>query len=286
MDERLDYGQRGVWDELADMYERRFEVRPNGSFGHVTCGPEWSWRFRHTDYDFWLVLGGHGRALVAGSEIAIAPGTLLVLRPGEAGTVVQDPDDRLTVTYTHFDFVVPGTSDPVDVPASCLPSRVVELGDVRAVGDPLLSVVRLREYRDPLATLEVKFRLGQILMSVYRQDAESVGLAPNTLDPRIQAVMRYVRDRPSSRPTITEAAGVARMSPSQLRRLFRREVGTSFRSFLIRSRMEAARNLLRESTMSISEIARTLGYSDVVLFSRQMRHHFGKSPTAVRRSGS
>lgn len=283
MEMRIDYRNEKVWSELAHVLSRCFEPCPGSSFGNVRCGPDWSWRFRHHDYDMWLVTAGRGRGYVGDTYVDLAPGTMLLLRPGDIGSLGHDPTDPLSVTYTHFNFVEPGTSTPVDVAEHWLPSRHLRLGDLRAIHDPLLSVVRLLEQDEPLAALEARLVLARLLITIYRQDAEAVGLAPKTIDPRVHAVMRHVRDRPGERPSLAEAAEIAKVSPTYLRRLFRQEAGISYRTFMVRSRMEKARTLLHESTMSVGEIARVLGYQDVVLFSRQVRQHFGMSASELRR---
>lgn len=132
------------------------------------------------------------------------------------------------------------------------------------------------------ADLQARLLFTQVLLEIYRQDAVAFGAGPRILDPRVQEVMAHVRSRLAERPSIAEVATLVRLSPSHLRRLFARELGISYRSFVVRSRMERARLLLRESTMSVSEVARALGYPDVVLFSRQFRHHHGIPPTRMR----
>ena len=281
---RLDYRRPGVWTEFAGTLGRTFTPEPSPHAGHVRCGPDWSWRFAHHDYDLWLVSHGRGRGAIGDQPFVVTPGTLLVLRPGDTGWITQDPDDRLTVTYAHFDFVVPGTQVPTTVPADRLPSRHIQLHDFRAVHDPLLHVVRLLEQAEPLAGLEARLILAQVLVTIVRQDAAASGLAPTSVDARVEKVMRYVRDRPSERPGIDVVAALAGVSPSHLRRLFARELGMSYRTFVLRSRMDKARSILQESTLSVGEIARSLGYPDVVLFSRQVRSYYGMSPSELRQA--
>jgi AraC-like DNA-binding protein len=282
--DRLDYHGRDVWTDLATTLGRTYVPEPSRHSGHVTCGPEWSWRFALRDFDLWLVCKGRGRGAIGDQSVTVSPGTLLVLRPGDTGWMVQDPDDRLTVTFAHFALVAPATGLSVDLPADRLPSRHVPLTDFRAVHEPLLTVVRLMERTGPLALLEARLVFAHLLLTIVRQDAVAAGLAPEIIDPRVRSVMRFVRERPAERPTIQEAAEVARISPTHLRRLFAREIGVSFRSYVLRSRMEQARAMLRESSMSVGEIARALGYVDVALFSRQVRAYFGMPPTDLRQA--
>lgn len=281
----MDYERPGTWDELARALELRFTPVPCGVFGHVTCEPGWSWRFHHHDYDMWLVSGGRGSIVIDGQPIAVSAGSLVIIRAGDRGYGEQDYRDRLTVTFTHFSFVRPGTTEPVDVPPEWLPSRHIRLKDPPAVQEPLLNVVRLREQNDGFASLQARIWLSQALAEAYRQDAAAKGQGPRLIDPRVVEVMRYVRSRPSERPTLKQAADVARVSPSHLRRLFASELGTSYRAFVVRARMERAQFLLRHSMMTVGEVARALGYTDPALFSHQFRKHYGVPPSRILRSG-
>jgi transcriptional regulator GlxA family with amidase domain len=57
---------------------------------------------------------------------------------------------------------------------------------------------------------------------------------------------------------------------------------TTFRDYLVESRLDRARSLLTETTMTIHQIARALGYSDPFLFSRQFRSRYGLPPSHYR----
>jgi len=60
--------------------------------------------------------------------------------------------------------------------------------------------------------------------------------------------------------------------------LFAQAAGMSFRAFVLQARLQRARTLLDETTMSIGQIAQALGYEDVFLFSRQFKQQYGHSP--------
>jgi AraC-like DNA-binding protein len=60
-------------------------------------------------------------------------------------------------------------------------------------------------------------------------------------------------------------------------------MGTSLRSYGLDLRLERAHHLLVETSMTITEIARALGYSDLFLFSRQFRQRYGQPPRALRK---
>jgi transcriptional regulator GlxA family with amidase domain len=48
--------------------------------------------------------------------------------------------------------------------------------------------------------------------------------------------------------------------------------------YVIRARIDRARQHLAETRMSAGEVAMTLGYADLAFFSRQYKQHVGHSP--------
>lgn len=52
---------------------------------------------------------------------------------------------------------------------------------------------------------------------------------------------------------------------------------------MIRARIERARHLMRESPLSLKQIAATLGYTDVYFFHRQFKAVTGLTPGQWRR---
>jgi AraC-like DNA-binding protein len=250
----------------------------------MECPPEWRWRRTLSDFDLWLVLKGSGQMHMGGAVFEIGFGTLLLLRPGDDGWAIQDPDDRLTVIYMHLDFYEPGLDRVATVPERWLPDRHVQFSDTSTIEPLLLRVIRLIDSRQPLAEFEAGLVLRQVLLHIYRQDAANHDVAVAPLDPRLERVMAQVRNAPGKRLTLRQCASGAHLSATYFSRLFRKEMGMSFREYTVRIRLERARLLLEETDMSITRIAESLGYTDLFVFSRQFKQHYGVPPSAMRRS--
>jgi len=80
-----------------------------------------------------------------------------------------------------------------------------------------------------------------------------------------------------------ELAGVARVSYSRLRSLFRATQQESLHEFLSRTRLDHARLLLADGRLSVKEVARRLNFSSEFYFSHWFRRHTGDSPSRFRR---
>lgn len=75
-----------------------------------------------------------------------------------------------------------------------------------------------------------------------------------------------------------------RYNPNYLKKLFKKEVGTSPQQFLIQVRLTHATHMLSEdtpeNTPSIAQVAYACGYDDPLYFSRAFKTHYGVSPKA------
>ena len=94
----------------------------------------------------------------------------------------------------------------------------------------------------------------------------------------VQAMERNVA-RPVSLGDLAISAGV---SERQLNRLFRARLGRSTMRYYREMRLEKARNLLRNSPLSVTEIALATGFANPAHFSEQFRRCFGHPPRAER----
>jgi len=74
-----------------------------------------------------------------------------------------------------------------------------------------------------------------------------------------------------------------RVSPHHLSCLIKKETGLGFRQHRARLRLDRARCHLKDSLLSIKEIAAAVGYSNTSTFDRDFRRTFGCSPTELRR---
>lgn len=82
---------------------------------------------------------------------------------------------------------------------------------------------------------------------------------------------------------IADAFGLSRRHAT---RLFRRHTGLSIGDYRNRQRVETARRLLAESTLSVGEIAWRTGFESGSALARAMRRTLGASPSALRRAPS
>lgn len=87
-------------------------------------------------------------------------------------------------------------------------------------------------------------------------------------------------EEPLSRQTLAETAGV---SVRQLERLFQNHLGCTIGQHTLTLRLDRARMLLRQTSLSVLGVAIASGFTSAAHFSRAYRSRFGYAPRAERK---
>ncbi|MFW0793782.1 helix-turn-helix transcriptional regulator [Gordonia sp. CPCC 205515] len=98
---------------------------------------------------------------------------------------------------------------------------------------------------------------------------------------------RDTMDRRYAEPLdVAALAAVAHISPAHFSRVFKATFGETPHRYLQRRRIERASALLRETTMSISDISTAVGFGSFATFTRTFGQIIGETPSSHRlRSG-
>lgn len=100
---------------------------------------------------------------------------------------------------------------------------------------------------------------------------------------RLYLLARTLVKRHYRRPlTLNALASALSCSPRQLQRTYAQFGDTTFQEDLIERRMAAAAELLSEQPLSVSDVARLVGYSGGSHFARAFNRRYGLSPARFR----
>lgn len=139
--------------------------------------------------------------------------------------------------------------------------------------DYLLKPVNREELAALLSRLEAQLQAREkTVVSNREAGAEQI----------VRNVMAYLRENYSRQIDFGALAESQAVSAPYLSRLFHAYAGVSPSRYLTAYRMEQARKLLRDSNLSVGEIAERVGYPDPFHFSRSFKNAVGISPAQYR----
>ena len=110
----------------------------------------------------------------------------------------------------------------------------------------------------------------------WREEAEQVKI--------IREIHDHLTEHMEQRVTIEELSHRYLINPTTLKTVFKEVYGNSLAAHMKEHRMEKATALLRETDMSVAEIAGQVGYESQSKFTAAFKEQFGQLPTAYRRT--
>jgi AraC family transcriptional regulator len=98
-----------------------------------------------------------------------------------------------------------------------------------------------------------------------------------------KAVCDYIEENLHQDISLAELAAIARLSPYHFCRAFKETVGEPPHRYQMNRRIEQAKTLLAKPSLSVSDVATTVGYGSLSRFSALFRQVTGHSPRDYRR---
>lgn len=105
------------------------------------------------------------------------------------------------------------------------------------------------------------------------------------LSPRVRTAVLDVIDQHSGKPlSVQKLAAVARLSPNHFAQAFRESTGLPPSRYVLEQRLSMARRLLKDTQLSITEVALRVGFTSSSAFAMAFRRATGLSPSEWRRA--
>jgi xylan 1,4-beta-xylosidase len=128
--------------------------------------------------------------------------------------------------------------------------------------------------------LELLYYLAQHFGTVQMRRSELVREQEHAAT--LQPVFEFVADHYAQPVTPNQAASMVNLCIPQFGKLFKKVAGMTFVSYVTLVRLSNAVPLLRETSLSIGEVAKQVGFSDQSYFDRRFKTTFEQTPRIFR----
>jgi AraC-like DNA-binding protein len=99
---------------------------------------------------------------------------------------------------------------------------------------------------------------------------------------RFGRLYEHLRENYAEPITVAQAGEMVGLSQFRFMKFFKKTTGMTFVTYLTNLRLSNAHRLLTETSLSIAEIAATIGFADQSYFDRRFRMLYKQSPRQVR----
>jgi len=232
--------------------------------------------------------GAHARRLDLNDGLAIAsPGALSLQRPDSSGVFASSG----VVDYAHFYFnqgLLCEIAEELEGAEMAEPSDFFALFDAAASNDAAAYVQRAATCEDPPTSIEMDSRayllgLG-ILRAVRNRTGHMTELSKVKPGCAMRPVLEHIEDRIGEVLRLNDLARTIDMSPFHFTRVFKAELGLSPSKYLAKRRVERARDLIRQTSLPLAEIAFRTGFSSQAHMTSRMKAEIGATPGELRKN--
>ena len=246
----------------------------------------------HSYFEITYVQEGQGNCFVNGREYMMEPGDIIIFNNVEAhGWKLMGEDMKLLVMIFSPEFVAEKLSvfdseylKPFVERGSNFKNRI---GSEEPVSHEIRKGIReiYTEWKQqkegyPLMIKANILRILTMLIRTYQDESKSEEMLKEKKNAmkRLEQVISYIDTHYSEKITLDEVAAAAYMSSNYFSSYFRKVTGISFSEYVTRIRISHARELLRDTDKSVTEIAMECGFHNISNFYRLYKKHVGKPP--------
>lgn len=260
-----------------------------GRYNYVRAGPGLSVHAHEQSMEFCFLLRGRQTYRVAQRYYRLAGGDVFVTFPDEPHSTGDAPEEkgilywfiiRIPPAGKNFLGLPGGEAQALRTALTTLPARRFRSTKRTHV---LLDAIAEQYFAKPSALRPVAMRnhLVSLLLEVVgaarhrqRQGRQSVTL--------LDRITKLIEHNLSEPPSVASLAGEARLSVPRFKVWFKEQTGVPPGEYVLRRRVELARQRLAAHDVSITTLSYELGFSSSQYFATVVKRYTGRTPRQLR----
>ncbi len=244
---------------------------------------EYSGRWHiHDCFEFELLLSGEAEVWLDEKKVNAKKNFCWLCLPGSAHNVRLNKGTKLLSVQFSSDYI-----EQYLVKESMVINSVIsELGasECEFLTDLILSSAKTAEKNEVFSNLAFKGLLEYLTAFILSKSDFADFSEQNDIDMTVVKIIRYTKLHIAEQLSVKTLSEIFGYTPNYFSYLFKSRIGMNFTEFLTHERLRLANILLKNSDISVSDIAVQTGFETSAYFCRIYKKTFGKTPKEFRQS--
>lgn len=240
-------------------------------------------RHSHADYEIHLILRGSCVVNVGQTRYDLQSPQALLIAPGQYHFLPQP----LSGEFERFSLCFSMKKGPLLAALQAAVPASISFPISKELDTLCRSIFHESAANNPFRYDMLHTLLSALMIHIFRGagvSAPNAGFIHGRDEDMLNKIDTFIEKHATNHATAEQLAARLKISRRQLGRILQQHYGKGFRELLIRSRMDSAQWLLKNTQKPVIQIAGELGYDSESAFYQQFRARFGMSPVQYRKS--
>lgn len=263
--------------------------------------PKWSMEQpnHHDNYEMVYIKRGMAVFEIGDQPVPIGANDIIIIKPGQPHRFSVDSDNGCEFIVLNFKFQnsIDGHFSQVPIgdflnfvtgkeSGSFIKLKVSQKNEIVILMNRILKERQSNEIGNDLLECLMVMELFVLISRALKMEWENnIKTRSPKVKELIQVAVNYINNNYERDISLGDIAHFVFLSPSYFTRAFKEEVGMSPINYLLKTRIERAKELLKETQMKVSDIALGVGFANQQRFNEIFKKYTGITPLHYRKQG-
>jgi AraC-like DNA-binding protein/mannose-6-phosphate isomerase-like protein (cupin superfamily) len=270
-----DNNEHYMWD---DVVQKLKYIKISMAHHYTARGTLFGKIHSHPDIShFCFIISGLSNISLNGKRNSVSSGQAIYFPPGVEHGSSDDKDTNFELIEIKFSFGQHSHR-----------IKICDIPVIRSINNKASLMASLERFLETYLLSGsdnwlTKLQLLESLMIFFENDHTLVPQGIADIDLKIRQVVRHIHLNYAEPLSVESMADLISVSPSYFAIKFKQLLHVSPIEFLIRTRLQHAKELLQNSNLSVKQISEICGLSSPKYLARLFSHRFGTSPSLFKK---